>query len=49
MYACGNGVVPMPFKRHWEGLVDRPALSTMDIMSARDFLKKQALESGAQQ
>ncbi|KAG1672423.1 hypothetical protein FOA52_013209 [Chlamydomonas sp. UWO 241] len=44
MYACGNGVIPMPFKRHIESLVGRPALSTMDIMSARGALKLKAAE-----
>ncbi|GAX83244.1 hypothetical protein CEUSTIGMA_g10670.t1 [Chlamydomonas eustigma] len=40
LYACGNGVVPMPFKRHIEKLVGRPALSTMDIYDAREYMQK---------
>lgn len=42
LYACGNGVIPMPFRRRLESIVGQPALSTMDVMSARDYLKKQA-------
>ena len=41
VYACGNGVVPMPFRRQMEALVGVPALSTMEVMTARDYLKKQ--------
>ena len=42
IYACGNGVVPMPFRRQIEGFVGVPALSTMEVMTARDYIKKQA-------
>lgn len=47
LYACGNGVIPMPFKRRIESLVGRPALSTMDIYNAKETIARQAAAGGS--